>query len=137
MSSESSPSSSKDILKKVLDDVKDMSALNQALVGGTAGITTGYVMSRVGRIAAFTVGSSIIALQVAQSSGYIEIKFGKRSKIDELKKKAIKAAEEVGLTQPEKKTKVEKIIADAKSFLEDNLTFGASFIGGLMIGLSF
>lgn len=137
MASESSPSGSKDILKKMLDDVKEMSALNQVLVGGTAGLTTGYIMSRVGKIAAFTVGTSIIALQVAQSSGYIEIKFGKKSKIDDLKRKAIKAAEEAGLTKPEKKTKVEKFVADAKHFLENNLTFGASFIGGLMMGFSF
>ena len=62
-----------DIIKKVLKDVKEMSALNQILVGGTAGLTTGYVLSRVGKIAAFTVGTSVILFQVAQSSGNISL----------------------------------------------------------------
>ena len=145
-----------DLIKKVLKDVKEMSSLNQVLVGGAAGLTTGYVLSKVGKIAAFTVGTSVILLQVAQSSGniliykfemiltnlvdptgYIEIKWGKKSKIEQLKKKAIAAAEEVGLTRHEEnKTKLEKAFKEAKVFLENNLTFGASFIGGVLIGFS-
>lgn len=136
-SGSSNDTNPRDIIKKMLKDVKEMSSLNQVLVGGTAGLTTGYVMSRVGKIAAFTVGTSIIALQVAQSSGYIEIKFGKKSKIEDLKKKAIKAAEEAGLTEPKKRSQVEKFALEAKNFMENNLTFGASFIGGLMVGFSF
>lgn len=134
--SSSSGESPSDILKKVLRDIKGMSSLNQVLVGGAAGVTTGYVMSKVGKMAAFTVGTSVILLQVAQSSGYIEIKFGKRSKIEDLKKKAIQAAEEVGISKPENKTKLEKLVQDSKKFLENNISFGASYIGGLLIGFS-
>lgn len=98
-------------------------------------MTTGYVLSRVGKLAAFTVGSSVILLQVAQHLGYIEIKWGKNSKIDDLKKKAIKAAEEVGI--PVKQTtKAEKILKKVKSFMQENVSFGASYCGGVLVGFS-
>jgi FUN14 domain-containing protein 1 len=109
-----SSSGANDLIQKVLKDVKEMSSLNQIVVGGAAGLTTGYILSKVGKIAAFTVGTSVILLQVAQNSGYIEIKWGKKSKIDQLKKKAIAAAEEVGLTKTDQKTKVEKALTEAK-----------------------
>ena len=136
MASESNNNNPGDIIKKMLGDVKGMSNLNQVLVGGTAGIVSGYIFSRVGKFAAFTVGTSVIALQVAQSSGYIEIKFGKKSKIEDLKKKALKAAEEVGLAEPEERSQVKKAVKEVKKFLETNLTFGASYFGGMLIGIS-
>lgn len=125
-----------DFLKKTLNDIKEMPTLNQVIVGGTAGITTGYVLSKVGKIAAFTVGSSVIVLQLAQHLGYIEIKWGKKkSKLDDLKKKAIKAAEEAGLTNDTSRR--DKYIDQIKSFFQENVTFAASFGGGLLVGISF
>ena len=125
-----------DFLKKTLNDIKEMPTLNQVIIGGTAGVTTGYVLSKVGKIAAFTVGSSVIVLQLAQHLGYIEIKWGKKkSKLDDLKKKAIKAAEEAGLTNDTNRR--DKYIDQIKSFVQENVTFAASFGGGVLVGISF
>ncbi len=88
-----------------------------------------------GKLAAFSIGSSVILLQIAQHSGYIEIKFGKKSRLDDLKKKAIKAAEEVGLPV-RNQSKLEKILTEAKSFLQENISFGASYVGGCLIGIA-
>lgn len=92
-------------------------------------------MSRVGKLAAFSIGSSVILLQVAQHLGYIEIKLGKRSKLDQLKKKALQAAEEVGLPVKDQ-SKAELIIKEVKSFLQENISFGASYCGGVLVGIS-
>lgn len=124
-----------DVVKRTMEDIRGMSSLNQILVGGTAGLATGYILSRVGKLAAFVIGSGVIALQVAQHMGYIEVRWAKKSKIDELKKKAIKAAEESGVIQ--KQSKVEKIALDAKKFFKENVTFAVSFGGGVLIGFSF
>jgi FUN14 domain-containing protein 1 len=124
-----------DVVKRTLDDIKDMSTMQQILVGGTAGLVTGYVLSRVGKLAAFTLGSGVIALQVAQQLGYIEVKWGKRSRIEELKRKALDAAGEVGLTKND--SKVDKVTRDVKKFFQKNITFGVSFGGGVLIGFSF
>jgi uncharacterized membrane protein (Fun14 family) len=87
-----------EFINRTMNDIKEMSAMNQVVIGGTAGLASGYVFSRVGKMAAFTIGSGVLALQVAQHCGYIEIKWGKKSKFDQFKKKALQAAEEVGLT---------------------------------------
>ena len=126
-----------DFIRNTLDDIKDMSTLNQIIVGGTSGLATGYVLSKVGKLAAFTIGSSLITLQVAQQLGYIEIKWGKKkSKLDELKKKALKSAEEIGLTG-NKNDKIERAVGEVKTFLQNNITFAVSFGGGVLIGFSF
>lgn len=38
---------------------------------------TGFIMMKLGKAAAFTVGSGILALQLANSSGYININWDK------------------------------------------------------------
>lgn len=124
-----------DTIKRTFEDIRGMSALQQTLVGGTAGLATGYILSRVGKLAAFVLGSGVIALQVAQHMGYIEVRWTKKSKIDDLKKKAIKAAEEAGVIQSQ--SKMEKLALDTKKFFKNNVTFAVSFGGGLLIGFSF
>lgn len=134
----SSSNSVSEFIKNSINEIKGMSTLNQMLVGGSAGLATGYVMSKVGRMAAFTVGSSLIGLQLAQHFGYIEIKWGKKSsKIKDLKKKAIKAAEESGLLDKETQNeKLEKAYGFVKKFMQENFAFGLSFGGGVLIGIS-
>jgi FUN14 domain-containing protein 1 len=127
-----------DFIRNTLNDIQEMSTLNQIIVGGTSGLVTGYVLSRVGKLAAFTIGSSLITLQVAQQMGYIEIRWGKKkSKLDELKKKALKSADELGLIGNNKNDKAEKAVSEVKSFFQNNITFGVSFGGGILIGFSF
>ena len=133
----SSNNGAADFVKKTFEDIQGMSALNQIVVGGTLGLATGYVFSRVGKLAAFTLGTSVLALQVAQHLGYIEVNFTKKSKIDQLKKKALKTAEEIGLTENNKNNgKLEVGLNHVKKFLQNNITFGASFGGGVLIGFS-
>jgi uncharacterized membrane protein (Fun14 family) len=112
--------------------------MNQMIVGGVSGLATGYVFARVGKLAAFTIGSTLITLQVAQHLGYIEIRWGKKkSQLSELKKKAIKAAEQAGLTGSSSNDKAEQMMAEVKSFFQENYTFALSFGGGALVGFSF
>lgn len=137
MSSNNNNNNVGDFVKNALNEIKEMSTLNQILVGGSAGLATGYVLSRVGKLAAFTIGSGVLVLQVAQHLGYIEIKWGKRSKIDELKKKALKAVEETGIkTNYNDNEKVNLALKNIKKFFKNNVTFGVSFGGGVLIGFS-
>ena len=135
-SSSSSSNGIADFVKNTLNDLQDMSTVNQIVIGGTSGLVTGYVLSRVGKLAAFTIGSTLITLQVAQHLGYIEIRWGKKkSQLEKLKKKALKAAEESGLTN--KNDKTEQALTQVKSFFKNNLTFALSFTGGALVGFSF
>lgn len=96
-------------------------------------MTTGCVLSRVGKQSAIILGMSVISLQVGQHLGYIKINFGKRSRIKELKKKAIRAAEDLGLSI-ENKSEVEKCLIEIKDLFLENISFGASFFGGILVG---
>ena len=137
MSSKKNNGSVLDFIRNTLDDLKDISQVQSIVIGSTSGIVTGYFLNKVGRLAAFSVGSSVIVLQIAQHLGYIEVRLGKKpSSIDEIKKKAIKAAEELTNSKIEEKTKVEKVVIQVKSFLQNNVTFGISYIGGTLIGFS-
>ena len=131
-----SNSSPADILKKLMKDIKEMDSVHQVVAGGVAGVIAGYATQKLGKMAAFTIGSTVIMLQVAQSSGYVDIRFGKQSKIDSLKKKALKAADAVGLTEPDTQTQVQRALGEVKKFMKNNVTFGASFFGGVLIGFS-
>jgi uncharacterized membrane protein (Fun14 family) len=126
-----------DFFNRTLNDIKDMPAMNQVIVGGTAGLASGYVFSRVGKMAAFSIGSGVLVLQLAQHCGYIEIKWGKKSKIEQMKKKMLKAAEEVGITtNGSSNGKLDKFADEMKTFLQNNITLGVSFGAGLLIGIS-
>ena len=131
--SSSSSNGAMEFFKKTLNDIQEMPQTNQIVIGGVSGLATGYVIAKIGKIAAFTLGSSVLMLQVAQHFGYIEIKFTKKSKLDELKKKALKAAEDSGLVEQ----KSERAVKEVKKFLSNNLSFGLAFGGGLLIGFSF
>jgi len=47
----------------------------------------------------------------------------------------IRAAEEVGLPI-ENKSKVEKYLTEIKDFLQENISFGASYFGGVLVGIA-
>jgi FUN14 domain-containing protein 1 len=128
-------------IRKALDSTKSFSGMESVIIGGVAGLTTGYFLNKVGRLAAFSVGTSVIVLQVAQHMGYIEIKMGKKSsELDELKKKALKAAngfkDELGFGEKKSESKIEQAANEVKEFFKNNFTFGASYVGGCLIGLA-
>jgi uncharacterized membrane protein (Fun14 family) len=126
-----------DFFNRTINDIRDMPAMNQVIVGGTAGLASGYVFSRVGKMAAFTIGSGVLVLQLAQHCGYIEIKWGKKSKIEQMKKKVLKAAEEVGITaNGSPNSKLDKFADEVRTFFQNNITLGVSFGAGLLIGIS-
>lgn len=66
---------------------------------------TGFVMMKLGRAAAFTLGSGIIALQLANSSGYVKINW------DKLTRGVEKVAEQVeNSTENKKKGLLKKVM---------------------------
>ncbi|CAH1737935.1 unnamed protein product [Aphis gossypii] len=67
----------KSLIEKVIKDVGKKSATRQLLFGSASGWATGFIMMKLGKAAAFTVGSGILALQLANSSGYININWDK------------------------------------------------------------
>lgn len=68
------------MLERILGDISKKSASKQIVIGATSGWVTGYVTFKVGKLAAFAVGSTIILLQVANEHGLIKIDWSKVNK---------------------------------------------------------
>lgn len=124
-----------DSVKDALDDIRAMPTIHQIIIGGSGGLVSGYIVKRVGRVAAITLGGTLILLQAAQHFGYVNINWKKVQ--NDLKKKAnkaVKALEQTsGVTDQES---FDRFISNTKLFVKDNLTFGLSFLGGIFIGVA-
>jgi FUN14 domain-containing protein 1 len=121
-------------VKKALSEVSRMSTPNQILVGGSSGVLTGYLVSKVSKLFAFTIGGGIIILQVAQHFGYVQINWKKFQK--DVKKHQQRTVKALGKSGKEQAI-VERVINDGKTFIQDNLTFCGSFLGGFLISFAF
>ncbi|RZF39243.1 hypothetical protein LSTR_LSTR010337 [Laodelphax striatellus] len=65
------------IIDKVVKDVGKSSATRQLIIGSASGWVTGYLMMKVGKVAAVAIGGGIILLQVANHNGYVNINWDK------------------------------------------------------------
>lgn len=84
---------------------------------------TGFVMMKLGKAAAFTVGSGILALQLANSSGYVKINW------DKLTRGVEKVAEQVeDSTSDKKKGLLKKVTHTQYLYDEFNSSFNFSII---------
>ncbi|XP_060849795.1 FUN14 domain-containing protein 1-like isoform X1 [Rhopalosiphum padi] len=151
----------KSLIEKVIKDVGKKSATRQLIFGSASGWATGFIMMKLGKAAAFTVGSGILALQLANSSGYIKIDWDKLTRGVErvaeqvedstsdkkkglLKKmgrfvdKKLDKAEDL-LRKKERKAKrwFHRISGDEDEFVFEEIhVFLASYLVGLFLGIS-
>ena len=94
--------------------------LGQITFGGLAGYAVGYALKKVGRLLAIALGLLFVALQLLAQAGYVEVDWTR-----------IQRDVEPLLQQPALQTLWDRPLAT----LPYNLPFGASFVGGLVLGL--
>ncbi|XP_050440331.1 FUN14 domain-containing protein 2-like isoform X2 [Adelges cooleyi] len=118
----------KSLLEKIIKDVGEKSATRQLIFGSASGWLTGFVMMKLGKAAAFTLGSGIIALQLANSSGYVKINW------DKLTRGVEKIAEKVEDSTADKK---KGLMNKVKNIVENNSIMAAGFTGGFFLGIGY
>lgn len=94
--------------------------LGQVTFGGLAGYAVGYALKKVGRFLAIALGLLFIAVQLLAQAGYIQVDWTR-----------IQRDVEPLLQQPGLQSLWERLLKT----LTYNLPFGASFVGGLVLGL--
>lgn len=94
--------------------------LGQVTFGGLAGYAVGYALKKVGRFLAIALGLLFIAVQLLAQAGYIQVDWTR-----------IQRDVEPLLQQPGLQSLWERLLTT----LTYNLPFGASFVGGLILGL--
>lgn len=94
--------------------------LGQVTFGGLAGYAVGYALKKLGRLLAVALGLLFVAVQLLAQAGYIQVDWTR-----------IQRDVEPLLQQPGLRSLWERLLTT----LTYNLPFGASFVGGLILGL--
>uniref|UniRef100_A0A1B6CZR6 FUN14 domain-containing protein n=1 Tax=Clastoptera arizonana TaxID=38151 RepID=A0A1B6CZR6_9HEMI len=115
----------KGLVDKILSDVGKSSATKQLLFGSISGWFTGYLMMKVGKAAAISVGGGIILLQIANHNGYVKVNWDRIYRNVE---------DQVDKIEASSSTKGPKILDKVYNFAQENTYMAASFVGGFLIG---
>ncbi|XP_052825682.1 FUN14 domain-containing protein 1-like [Octopus bimaculoides] len=115
-------------IKDVFQDVIGMSATKQSLVGGVTGWCTGMLISKAGKIAAATMGTTILLLQVAHHQDYVKFNWNKIE--DSIQKAGRSIMKETKKTCP-------SFVSTTEALFKNNIVFASMFAGGFLMGFSF
>merc|ERR1711879_872671 len=114
-------------LKKALKDLSKKPAPQQIAAGAGAGWVTGYLTMKVGKMAAATVGGSLILLQIAHHKGYIKVDWNKMgrdsSTVADRVKDKLKMRSRSGFER-------------FMDFASDNVFLAGGFTGGFFLGIA-
>lgn len=114
-------------VKNMFRDVSKMSVAKQTVVGGVTGWCAGMLFAKVGKVAAATVGTSLLLLQVAQHQGYVTVNWTK------IEKSMSKAKQQI---EKDTRKAYPNFVANVSSFFEHNVFLASGFAGGFLIGIS-
>lgn len=119
-------------LRDAFKDVTKRSTAQQVVIGGVSGWVSGYLFIKVGKLAAITLGTSILILQIAQHQGYVKIDYS-------LLKKDVETARKVIESQAKDRYPgaLETRLDNLKRFFKNNIYLAGSFTGGFFIGMAF
>ncbi|KAK3096083.1 hypothetical protein FSP39_022912 [Pinctada imbricata] len=115
-------------LNQILGDITRKSAAQQVAIGGVSGWVSGYLFIKVGKLAAFTMGTSILLLQIAQHQGYVRINWSRLERDVDRAKKTF---------EREARRRYPGVLENLKVFIRNNIFLAGSFGGGFFIGMAF
>ncbi|KAK7489305.1 hypothetical protein BaRGS_00019413 [Batillaria attramentaria] len=110
---------------RVFGDISRESALKQVGVGSVSGMLAGFLFIKVGRVAAATMGSTILLLQLAQHQGYIEIDWARVRQDTRRAQQRMRHVHYPGTWQ------------NICEFVQANVFLAVGFGGGFLIGMTF
>ena len=116
---------------KVQDAIDKFNSLpksvQQALIGSSSGWMTGFTLVKFGRYAGFSMGASILLLQLGYHYGYINIDWKNVNR--DLKKAKAAAEKQAGNHLPDLYDRVQNSI-------RENAIMASTFFGGFLLGAS-
>ncbi|XP_049622109.1 FUN14 domain-containing protein 2 [Suncus etruscus] len=107
------------------------SVATQLLMGGVTGWCTGFILQKVGKLAATAVGGGFFLLQLANHTGYIKVDWQQVEKDMKKVKEQLKIRNSHQLPT-EVKSKAEEMM----SFVKKNVLVTGSFVGGFLLGMA-
>lgn len=102
-------------------------SVQQTLIGSSSGWLTGYTLVKFGRYAGFSMGASILLLQLGHHYGYININWKNVNR--DLKKAKEEVEKKANTHMPQLSQRVQECI-------KNNAILASTFAGGLLLGAS-
>ncbi|XP_067118823.1 FUN14 domain-containing protein 1-like [Centruroides vittatus] len=99
----------------------------QLTVGAVTGWCSGVTFAKVGKVAAASIGASLLLFQLAHHQGYIKVNWSLLNKDIENAKRIL---------QRRKKRGFNRIYAEVEEFLEENIFLATGFTGGFLFGIA-
>ncbi|CAG5121185.1 unnamed protein product [Candidula unifasciata] len=111
--------------ERIFGDITKASACKQLAIGGATGWVTGYLANKFGKMAAISLGSTLLLFQIAQHNGYITIDWTK------VRHAMTKAQAKAKHTMLKHQT---SIIQKGMNFYEENFFLASGFAAGFLVG---
>lgn len=102
-------------------------SVQQSIVGTSSGFLTGFTLVKFGKSAGFSMGATILLLQLGHHYGYINIDWKNVNR--DLKKAKEQVEKQAGSHAPILGEKVQ-------NFIRNNAITASTFVGGFFIGAS-
>lgn len=114
--------------KEAMDKFNSLpKSVQQAIVGSTSGWLTGYTLVKFGRYAGFSMGASILLIQLGHHYGYINIDWNSVNR--DLKKAKAEVEKQTSAHYPD-------ISARIQNGIKENAVTASTFLGGFLLGAS-
>ncbi|EDW76383.2 uncharacterized protein Dwil_GK19026 [Drosophila willistoni] len=127
-----------DVVKATVDELSRSSPYVQIVAGAASGALTGFVLLKVGKMVAVSIGGSILIFELAMQSGIIKTDWNRV--LDNRSNRGLAAIQNTGASnarvrgieldtsdQDQLKNKVKKLVATSGRFC-------ISFVGGFFLG---
>jgi uncharacterized membrane protein (Fun14 family) len=102
-------------------------SVQQAIIGSTSGWLTGFTLVKFGRYAGFSMGASILLLQLGHHYGYISIDWKNVNR--DLKKAKAEVEKQANDHLPD-------LSARIQNGIKENAVTASTFLGGFLLGAS-
>ncbi|KAL3848019.1 hypothetical protein ACJMK2_018904 [Sinanodonta woodiana] len=114
--------------RNIFQDISRQSVLHQVLIGGGTGWVSGYLFLKVGKIAAVSLGLTLLLIKIAQHQGYIKIDWPKvQQEINQTRKRLERDA----------MRQYPNVMNNIREFVRKNVFLAGSFAGGFLLGVVF
>lgn len=120
-------SNSTNWLRGITGNVSRETALKQAGIGAATGMLSGFLFVKVGRVAAATIGSTVLLIQIAQHQGYVQINWDKVRRTSQAAERELRRVAN---------SQMPGVFENFRVFLQENLFLAVGFGGGFLLGMA-
>ncbi|ESO83793.1 hypothetical protein LOTGIDRAFT_98722, partial [Lottia gigantea] len=116
-------------IEKMFGDISKQTVAKQAVIGTGSGwyVVAGWLFMKVGKVAAASIGLTVLLVQVAQHQGYLTINWSQfQSSVVKARRQMEKSA----------RKHVPGLTSNFQHFFRRNIVLAGSFTGGFLMGLA-